>query len=573
MAAVFFRICLFMLSNWGYWEFFRKKSNINVFYLPAITICIHFLFLFFGGLFNLLAPVAYMILGCGFVLLILSVYNNRWHIIKPYLNLGYGFFVIVLFVIALAVNDQLFAHYDSFSHWALVVKQMLNTNRFPNFTDTLITFQSYPLGSATYIYYFSKIVGQSESIQMLAQAYIMISMILPVFAFIKHNKLLCTIPVLLMSNLLLCYHVNIYNLLVDTLLPLTGMATLLFIGHQCMGKGSDKKVSIYYSIPFLCFTSQIKNSAIFFTIIAILCLLIYLRKMRTATYATLISCAAPFIIMLLWNRHCSYVFSSAATSKHAMTIQNFSSIFSGKSSDQILQIIKDVLEYTFSQPAFYILMCFMSALGILTFIFYRQQFKRYIKHSLLLTGLYLVYIIGIIAMYIFSMPQGEAASLAGISRYIHTIDIAVYYALIIYCLNLISSIEKKVLSRVLTGILTALIVGVCFTYFGSFKTIFDRPDLTQRTKLESVMNEYSAYGYPSYYICLPEEDAGYSVYLGRYLLQTPAVGTAIIQTSAQMDEAKNFSVVLILDEENTIIHSWVAQNYPEQSGASAIFIK
>lgn len=43
--------------------------------------------------------------------------------------------------------------YDSFSHWGLIVKILLQKNRFPNFMEeNYLMFQEYPLGSATYIY-------------------------------------------------------------------------------------------------------------------------------------------------------------------------------------------------------------------------------------------------------------------------------------------------------------------------------------------------------------------------------------------------------------------------------------
>lgn len=79
----------------------------------------------------------------------------------------------------------MFVHYDNFSHWALVVKKIIETNRFPNGFDEIITFKEYPLGSAIFIYFFTKFTNTNESTQMLAQAYMMLVCIMPLFSNTK----------------------------------------------------------------------------------------------------------------------------------------------------------------------------------------------------------------------------------------------------------------------------------------------------------------------------------------------------------------------------------------------------
>lgn len=89
---------------------------MNIYFLPAFTISLQVTILFCTGIFNCLKPAALLMFGAG---------------------------------ILLACRGRMFVWYDNFSHWALVVKNMLLTDRFPTFLDTRIIFQEYPMGSAS----------------------------------------------------------------------------------------------------------------------------------------------------------------------------------------------------------------------------------------------------------------------------------------------------------------------------------------------------------------------------------------------------------------------------------------
>ena len=61
-------------------------------------------------------------------------------------------------------------HYDNFSHWAVVVKNMLITHRFPDAYSAMIDFKSYPLGSSSFLYYFCSVVGSEEGARFVINA-------------------------------------------------------------------------------------------------------------------------------------------------------------------------------------------------------------------------------------------------------------------------------------------------------------------------------------------------------------------------------------------------------------------
>ena len=179
------KITMFGLSTLGTFQLIRKISNdkIDVYFLPSLTIAIQVTILFFAGILNLLPEITMILYLLGLLGIVISLRENKGlKFVKDYFNDGYLLLFLIAFVMAMSVRGKLFSHYDNFSHWALVVRYMLEVNHYPNFLSTLIDFQEYPLGSATYIYYFAKPISNSESVQMLAQIYMLLAAVLPLFS-------------------------------------------------------------------------------------------------------------------------------------------------------------------------------------------------------------------------------------------------------------------------------------------------------------------------------------------------------------------------------------------------------
>ena len=240
---------------------------------------------------------------------------------KAYQKTGYVYLGFVLVVILLSVNGKVVSHYDNFSHWALVVRQMLLTDRFPNFQDNIIVYQEYPLGSAAFIYYVAKTVGQAESVSMFAQSYMITACILPVFMYCRKNRALSFAFMCLMTNFIFVYNIKITDLLVDTLLPLAAMSMLLFTYYA--GKNMSTCTELYLTIPFSIWVLQIKNAGIYFCVIATLWILsrIKIRKgkfRKGEAVKTALTAFVPYVSLLLWQKHCDYVFLKADTSTHAI---------------------------------------------------------------------------------------------------------------------------------------------------------------------------------------------------------------------------------------------------------------
>ena len=183
-SLIILKLLLFIISSFGTWEFIRRRSNVEVTFAPVLTIGIQISVLYVAGILNLLKFATYGMYGFGLVCAFYYVWKDRTTILKRYLSeAGIQYLLVAVVLVCIALWNRVFNSYDNFSHWALVVQQMLQTNRFPNFVDNLIMFQQYPLGSSIYIYYFSKLVGKEEFVQMLAQTFMLIVSIVPILKF------------------------------------------------------------------------------------------------------------------------------------------------------------------------------------------------------------------------------------------------------------------------------------------------------------------------------------------------------------------------------------------------------
>lgn len=547
----------------GYWEVFRKEGRIDVHFLPAITISLQFVILLFAGLLNILTEVVVFIWIAGIILFLISLYNEGLQFIRKYFTVGYMCSAFLLILLAIAVHGKLFAAYDDFSHWALIVKNLLETGQLPTGKDTLITFQSYPLGSSLWIFYFCSLLNSSEPLQMLAQAYMAVSMMLPWFSFIKGNRFLCALFILLMENFILCYNIKIYTLQVDTLLPLASMCTTLFLIHEYkFHPQTGRNFHVLAALTLLTWIPQIKDSGIFFVAVAGILLAVKLRQSGAFnTRQLLLPVISPILGIIVWKIHCRLVFTNSESSRHAATLSNFFATSMEKSWKDIAKIIINVFDYIIIRKEFVSLISCLLILGLIAYklgLFHRLRCKRFFVFS---TAMYLTYALGLIAMYTFSMPLAEAQRLAGMSRYIKTIDIALYYFLSIYCISFISSVSESTWKRLCVSIVCILlIIGAEITRFGIVATFFHYYDGDKRHSFQNIITSYAVPQGKSYFICLSEDDRGYYKYLGKYLLNSKDVTVEIISSATQLEQLRKYNYLIIPYSGNPFVNTWLQQN-------------
>lgn len=575
------KLLLLFVSNLGYWNYIGKKTKINIYYCPAVTIAGQIFVLFIAGIWNLLPEAANGIYILGIILFAMDLYKKRWKEYSAYKNWGYFYLAICLILSAIALRGCLFNDYDNFSHWATVVDEMLRTNRYPNFQSKTIMFQAYPLGSATYIYYFTKMIDPAESAQMLAQVYMMLACILPVFSFVTKHHFFISVYTVFMTNLFFVMNIRIDDLLVDTLLPLFGTMMLVFAYCECHQKGCNLEeiTPREHSLRMLCLsfllvsTMLIKNSGVYFVGFAFVILYkIYkANKQDRVVKRNVILCASmPIVAWLLWKKHCEYVFISAETSKHAMSIAGYIKEFLNKDWSAIQTITKQMVEFFFTGKDLRIVVLSLIALGVLTFVLYPDNMKRYCKVLSISVATYTLYMIGMLGMYLVSMSGGEALHLAGNIRYRRTILIAILYFLTIYFIQLLCN-AKNTREFAIEYVALGIILVCCWQSNYKGITIFQVNQAgADRRWMETQIADYNIPQGQSYAICIDSEDAGYMYYMGKYVFASEKVNTPVITAENQTEMLNDYQYVIVADQENEILQNWVLKEYPEQAGCTVI---
>src|SRR5699024_8502118 len=117
--------------------------------------------LFIAGILNFLPLATSALFITGLFLFfteIYSAYKEKMMFKKlgRYLTPGIIMFLIMGVYFSLLLSGQRLVYRDDYSHWVLVIKNLIMEDRFPNSSSIYISHNSYPMGSALFIYYFSK---------------------------------------------------------------------------------------------------------------------------------------------------------------------------------------------------------------------------------------------------------------------------------------------------------------------------------------------------------------------------------------------------------------------------------
>ena len=225
------RLIAFLISVAGYvaavrvyWKISARASYIFVFSGLALL-------MYLAGLAGVLLYAAYALCASGAVFLAVLIATKK--ISKAYnvsslsaINLA--FVAVLVAMIASLINTK-FVHYDNFSHWAVVVKYMLLTDRIPDAASAIIDFKSYPLGSSSFLYYVCRIVGNGEGVMLAGQALLLFASFYAVFGVIRDQKRFMLAALLGLGCSLMSFFnisIRINNLLVDFLLPALTLAAI-----------------------------------------------------------------------------------------------------------------------------------------------------------------------------------------------------------------------------------------------------------------------------------------------------------------------------------------------------------
>lgn len=317
-------------------------------------------------------------------------------------------------------------HNDDLSHWGLVARFLLEERAFPDIQTGIVKFQSYPLGSAAWIFYITRTLhSTAEGCWFMAQYLWMGIAFLPMFAFIHKNK----IPLGLMGVATFVYLLqrspSLITLQVDWLMAFLGTGSIAAV----LAHKKEPRTALIISIPMCMALVFVKSSGFFFalnTAIVMACALETKSRKRRAASAVL--CCACFLgAFALWTLHVRAAYPAGLSSKHAISVERWTEELQSKGIDNIRTILR-AMAISFVKPNphtaagwAYLILCAVLIWYSKYIIIDNGESRRAAARGLIwCAAAYIAWYVMLTLMYVFSMPIGEALILASYPRYTST---------------------------------------------------------------------------------------------------------------------------------------------------------
>lgn len=571
MTNTVFDFILLGLSIGG-WAFFAyDRLRLNTAFIPIFVFSGITSFLFISGLLNILPFMVNLIFFSGLLLAIFYIikFFRREYSIRPFLTPAIVFFVFMSLIFTILLKGVHLLHYDNFSHWGLILKEMFRIEGLPDHT-TIIEFRNYPPGSAVFIYFIGKILVPGESHFLMAQGYLLSACLATLFVFSDWKKpLTMFLPLVSSITILSIIPGNIFDLLVDTLLGVVAIAAFIIAFYY----KNDMKMSFIVNIPVLVLLILVKDSGkIFFAYIILFTLMLFLyNNRRTETFGKKLTKENLFSILglvviplftdFLWRQYVKKAYPTVEyeSNKFALSIEKFSEI---SKSEEFIQNLgsKIVRAATDLNNKPFLVLVLTSALIFVLILALRlstKKFSKVLSTSVVVTTIfYVIYIFSLYIMYLYLMPEGEAAYLAGFSRYQPTMIIFALGILLISFMYEYSQIERRSLSSILkVGSIIIMIVVILLPMKEHIFDSFSRPDndMAIRLRVHEAYNKIHRYGKDGpkviYYSPESENDRGYL----RHILNYEQLNRKynIVYRVEKQDEKEN--VLTLLKESDYIV--------------------
>ncbi|MGD6831749.1 hypothetical protein ACQCT5_06275 [Sutcliffiella halmapala] len=531
-----FGLLFFSLLGWGL--LVNKKFKINPAFIPIFIFSSITSLVFFAGLFKIMPFMVTLITYSGLLLFIIFTFRlfSKRYEIKWLLNPSSIFFIVLVFCAILLLKGVIYLHYDNFSHWGLIVKEMYLMRGLPDST-AMVLFRNYPPGSAVFIYYIVEVLGYSESRALMAQGFLLAAAVVVLLVFCDWKKPFAIILSVISSlTLLFVIKGHIYNLLVDTLLGIVALSVAVIAYFY----RNDWKKSLLVNAPILILLVLIKDSGKLFIVINAILILAFvywnslrgnrfsIAKSKIAVIAIIFTLLLPFGTNFLWSKYTEKAYPEFTYESNKFAITNEILNADDKSDELKNNLGANLIKASTSPDNPNVLsMIILSGISIVLMILSYMKTKKVSRlllfSTILVNSIYFLYMMFLYLMYLYLMPENESARLAGFSRYQATMFI--YYAgILMGAITLewtkyASSIKSKILELGVT-------LGLSFLFFYPFienvPTITTKPDPTgsirEKVKYgnEVIRATSSEEATVVYYSPKSVNDNGYLRYLATY---------------------------------------------------------
>lgn len=549
----------FGLCNLGYWEFFRKKLKLDPAYYPSLTVMLTVTLLYLAGILNFLREASAAVWLFGLLYFAKRVWEERsLRFLRFYSRPAFWvhiFFAMAFFAVC---YGKVLREYDCFTHWGLVVKQLVTQNHFPDYRDPVILFQTYPLGTAIYLYFGLSFpgVGMAEDMAMFLQAYMILCFTMALFSRAKKNLGCTSVLLAIMMIFVVSVSLGILDLRVDVVLGVATGCTLLYVWDYCVK--SSGTAEFWLGACYMIGLSQIKNSAM---LMVLLCSGgVLWESRRDHRYAErLLLGTAPVAAWFLWKKHFENVYTSAVTSYHAMTLRNYKNIFFENPIGGIGRIALELLRFMFTfRKTIACALCFLlvSLLVLLVWKKDKAQLKRVVIFCACFYGVYMFFLL---AMYIFSMGTIESEGLPSVERYTNTALCVINYLLCSVCVREISQAELRN-KKQLACVAALLVMYPCRMLFCGERVNaipLGKTEDPVREKMEAMLSENHIPSNRQYCLLIPENDNGLLCFKLRYTLMSDSVRQLSNAGEAEL-RAITEPYVFVYDIDNPAVKAWLA---------------
>ncbi|CAG9621136.1 hypothetical protein [Sutcliffiella rhizosphaerae] len=537
MINSLFHFGALFLSFAGWGMLFYNKWRLNPAVIPLLVFSWVTAIVFGAGLLNIISIAVYLIFAMGILLTCYYIYLSWKKRVDlfPLLTPSTVIFLVSLIIIVFSFRGLIHTHYDDFSHWGLIVKEMFQVNGLPD-GRTMVDFKNYPPGSAVFIFYILSIFGYAESYALMAQAFLISSALIVLFISIKWNNIgKLVLAIVIFLTLLTINGTYIYTLLVDGLLGFVALAITIIAFHY----RHDWRKSVAVNAPILILLLLIKDSGKVFFLINICIILLFVIKnqlkdktiknlrLKAMSRVIIAVLVIPLSLNFLWGQYVDKVYQESNYNKFAINRAKLMDI--NKSEEFIQQLGPMLIESSTnlevpSIKSFLILNCLVIATIIYMAILHQKRSKLLISSLIYVNAAYIFYIFTLYLMYLFLMPENEAVRLAGFGRYLSTISI--------YCVGILMAVLSYEWTTQGTVTKNKVAQGICILLLGisfflpfkdSFKNLItNKPNSETSIRLgikdqyQRLLNAQASGSHVLYYSPKSFDDRGYLDFILKY---------------------------------------------------------
>lgn len=460
----------------GYSMYLTKRWKIHPLIAPAMVISGIGLTMVFAGILNIMPVMVILISAGGIALLLRTLVTNKG--VAELLHPVHLVVIVVLGLLLWKLRGAMVYSVDNFHHWLKVLNTMLAIDELPSYRTTIITFHAYPTGSASYLYYITKIIGFREDLVIITQLMMLVVFSLPLLALPKKDKWLNWI---VLAGFLAVAHARIYerdSLLVDDLQAfagISGIATAYYYRH-------DLKKALFCLTPISAYTVLIKNSAFFFIIMTAVFLMIVLKdkrpwgRLKIVLYVLIV----PSVVFYLWARHVHFAYPYSGLgyglqSKHALNLSSYWTQAKEWGINMAPELFRRIFGQAFTEPDFPLRLALSSSLAavLLTLPLWLIGKRKEALHSLLLLMFawlgYILWEVGTVGMYAVSMPWDEMEMLATYERYMVTGIVYMFGVMVLSAVSSVNAWEQAASHQRKVGLaILALACALVPVWFSGF---------------------------------------------------------------------------------------------------------